>query len=300
MWFLAPSPEALVSSIAESSIKLKNAMRMMRTLDGDRSARCSDAAVAVGSLERELRELKFILIGDAEKEHDEDRGARAAAAAAEQHEFATSLTTCLCFLPLETQKNASHVFANLARRPNGGAFAAAIAQDSAILSSLTDAYTGDRTDFALLCGIVLREFARHEVVARVLLEPPRFWNLFTDLVRLKSFEVASIAFDLLKCLLIDHSNVASVLIKAHYLNFVLHYNKLLLSENYIICRESLRLLGELLLQRANFTTMMKYISDADNLKIVMSLLRNKKARIQVEAFHVFKVALKCCVLDPCF
>mmetsp|Transcript_30769 Transcript_30769/g.95188 ORF Transcript_30769/g.95188 Transcript_30769/m.95188 type:complete len:98 (+) Transcript_30769:1130-1423(+) len=35
--------------------------------------------------------------------------------------------------------------------------------------------------------------------------------------------------------------------------------------------------------------MMKYISDAENLKIVMILLRNKKSRIQIEAFHVFKV-----------
>ena len=63
MWLLAPSPEALVSSIAESSTKLKNAMRMISTPDGDKSALCSDAAVAVGSLERELRQLKLILIG---------------------------------------------------------------------------------------------------------------------------------------------------------------------------------------------------------------------------------------------
>mmetsp|Transcript_30768 Transcript_30768/g.95186 ORF Transcript_30768/g.95186 Transcript_30768/m.95186 type:complete len:112 (+) Transcript_30768:1088-1423(+) len=43
--------------------------------------------------------------------------------------------------------------------------------------------------------------------------------------------------------------------------------------------------------------MMKYISDAENLKIVMILLRNKKSRIQIEAFHVFKVRAKMFDLD---
>lgn len=106
---------------------------------------------------------------------------------------------------------------------------------------------------------------------------------------LKNFEVAAVAFELLKSLLIDHSTVAATFIEANYVNFVSHYNQLLQSENYVTCRESLRLLGELLLQRENFTIMMKYISNAENLKIIMVLLRNKKSRIQIEAFHVFKV-----------
>ena len=71
--------------------------------------------------------------------------------------------------------------------------------------------------------------------------------------------------------------------------FVLHYNFMLQSENYVTCHESLRLLGELLLQRANFCTMIQYVSDRENLKILMNLLRRPKARIQIEAFHVFKV-----------
>lgn len=106
---------------------------------------------------------------------------------------------------------------------------------------------------------------------------------------LKNFEVAAVAFELLKSLLIDHSTVAATFIEANYVNFVSHYNQLLQSENYVTCRESLRLLGELLLQRENFTIMMKYISNAENLKIIMVLLRNKKSRIQIEAFHVFVV-----------
>ena len=112
-------------------------------------------------------------------------------------------------------------------------------------------------------------------------------------MRLKSFEVASDAFELLKALLVDHCSLAAAFIEANYETFVLHYNQLLQSENYVTCRESLRLLGELLLERANFSTMMKYISDPENLKVLMSLLRSKKARIQIEAFHVFKANFLC-------
>lgn len=228
-------------------------------------------------------------LGDAEKDHDEGRGARVAAAAILQPEFAVMLVSCLHLLPLETRKNAAHVFTNLARRSDGAAFAANVANNTIILSSLIDAYKDDKADLALICGMMLRETARHEIVAKSLLEAPYFWRFFTDFVRLKSFEVASDAFELLKALLVGHCSLAAAFIEANYETFVLHYNQLLQSENYVTCRESLRLLGELLLERANFSTMMKYISDPENLKVLMSLLRSKKARIQIEAFHVFKV-----------
>jgi len=164
-----------------------------------------------------------------------------------------------------------------------------VARDETVLSTLTDAYKDDKADLALICGIMLRECARHEIVAKALLEAPYFWHFFTDFVRLKNFEVASDAFELLKALLIGHCALAANFIGTNYVVFVAHYNQLLQSENYVTCRESLRLLGELLLERANFGTMMKYISDRENLKVLMSLLRSKKSRIQIEAFHVFKV-----------
>ena len=50
-----------------------------------------------------------------------------------------------------------------------------------------------------------------------------------------------------------------------------------------------QLLGELLLDRHNFTTMTKYISNPENLKLMMNMLREKSRNIQFEAFHVFKV-----------
>jgi calcium binding protein 39 len=47
-------------------------------------------------------------------------------------------------------------------------------------------------------------------------------------------------------------------------------------------------LGEILLDRSNFNVMTKYISSAENLKLMMNLLRDKSRNIQFEAFHVFK------------
>ncbi len=50
-----------------------------------------------------------------------------------------------------------------------------------------------------------------------------------------------------------------------------------------------QLLGELLLDRHNFTTMTRYISNPENLKLMMMMLRDRSRNIQFEAFHVFKV-----------
>jgi len=64
---------------------------------------------------------------------------------------------------------------------------------------------------------------------------------------------------------------------------------LLQSRNYVTKRQSLKLLGELLLNRSNFSIMMRYINSSENLKIMMNLLRGNTKAIQFEAFHVFKI-----------
>lgn len=44
-----------------------------------------------------------------------------------------------------------------------------------------------------------------------------------------------------------------------------------------------------MLDRSNFNVMTIYISNPENLKLMMNLLRDKSRNIQFEAFHVFKV-----------
>jgi calcium binding protein 39 len=50
-----------------------------------------------------------------------------------------------------------------------------------------------------------------------------------------------------------------------------------------------QLLGEILLDPANAKTMMRYVTDSENLKLMMVLLKETSKSIPFEAFHVFKV-----------
>jgi hypothetical protein len=68
------------------------------------------------------------------------------------------------------------------------------------------------------------------------------------------------------------------------------YSTLILSTNYVTKRQSLKLLGEILLDRANYNIMTKYIGSEANLKMMMNFLRDRSRNIQFEAFHVFKVS----------
>ena len=168
MWLLArtSSPEEIIATLTAAALELSRA-RCTPSRPREEGAIIPIASV----VDKQLQELKLILIGasedtrgifmivsisvgDAEHDHDEDRGARVAAAAVVQREFSAALVSCLPSLPLESQKNAAHVFANLARRHDGAMFATIIAQDPQILSTLTVAYKSNRPDFALICGMM--------------------------------------------------------------------------------------------------------------------------------------------------
>lgn len=71
--------------------------------------------------------------------------------------------------------------------------------------------------------------------------------------------------------------------------FFSFYSLLVNSSNYVTKRQSLKLLGEILLDRTNYAVMTRYIANEDNLKTMMNLLRDKSKNIQFEAFHVFKI-----------
>merc|ERR1719197_895389 len=111
---------------------------------------------------------------------------------------------------------------------------------------------------------MLRECIRHEALVKELLASPHLYNFF------------------------QYVEAADFLEK-NYDEVFSRYTELLKSKNYVTRRQSLRLLGELLLDRSNFNIMTRYISDASNLKLMMNLLRDPSKNIQFEAFHVFKV-----------
>jgi len=55
-------------------------------------------------------------------------------------------------------------------------------------------------------------------------------------------------------------------------------------------RQSIKLLGEILLDRANYNVMTQYVDSGEHLKIIMKLLRDDRKMINYEGFHVFKVS----------
>lgn len=104
-----------------------------------------------------------------------------------------------------------------------------------------------------------------------------------------NFEVASDAFSTFRDLLTRHKAMVSGYLWEHYADFFGAFKKLLQSSNYVTRRQSLKLLGELLLDRSNIRVMLKYVSDVTNLMQMMMLLKDTSRSIQFEAFHVFKV-----------
>lgn len=123
---------------------------------------------------------------------------------------------------------------------------------------------------------MLRECARYEALAKIMLHSEDFFNFFRY-VEVSTFDIASDAFSTFKVpstfnfkqlvatsngfgmmlyfqeLLTRHKMLCAEFLEANYDQVFKHYQQLLNSENYVTRRQSLKLLGELLLDRHNFT-----------------------------------------------
>lgn len=153
---------------------------------------------------------------------------------------------------------------------------------------------------ALQCGQILRECIKHEQLARITLgsrtagvataakKDCDIWHYFSYIEN-STFDIASDAFSTFRSLLTLHKAIAADFLQTNYDRFFTEYTKLLTSTNYVWKRQSLKLLGEILLDRINYNVMSVYIQSTENLKLMMNLLRDRSAHIQFEAFHVFKV-----------
>lgn len=100
--------------------------------------------------------------------------------------------------------------------------------------------------------------------------------------------INSHAFATFKMLFQLFPAIGAAYLQRNYTTFFQHFNRLLTSENYLTKVQSFQLLGELLIERANQELMMRYVNDADHLKLSMLALRGPKA-IQLAVFNVLKV-----------
>lgn len=239
------------------------------------------------TLPRHLSQMKVVLYGSSEEPLVDEAKAQELARASAS--LLKQLVGHLDKLPFEARKDVALIFNNVIRKP-GGDFSEYVFENfNPIMTNLVHGYKNP--DIALSCGSMLRECIRHENLARLLLNSELLWLFFDVYAHLPNFEVALDAINTLRDLLVSEksSPVAAEFMQNHYIAFFKKYDVLLLSGNYVTRIRSLKLLGEMLLDRVNFNVMMRYIASRHNLKIIMNSLRDKSANIQIEAFHVFKI-----------
>jgi len=215
---------------------------------------------------------------------------------AESSNFFPLLVEKLEFCEFEAKKDGVQIFTKLVRREVGQEPMARhptveyICKEPKILETLVKGYEDSHNQVdALNSGMMLRECVKMEPLAKVIVNDASLFDLFFVYVQKPTFDIAADAFSTFKELLTAHKITCAEFLEKSYDNVFSKYKDLLNSENYVTRRQSLKLLGELLLDRANFTIMTKYISDPENLKIMMNMLRDQSKNIQFEAFHVFKV-----------
>ena len=87
-----------------------------------------------------------------------------------------------------------------------------------------------------------------------------------------------------------HKAVVAQYLTVNFDGFFSLYNTVLVQSNsYVTKRQSIKLLGEILLDRANYKIMTAYIDRGENLKLCMNILKDDRKMVQFEGFHVFKV-----------
>ncbi|KAL2245253.1 UNVERIFIED_CONTAM: putative MO25-like protein [Sesamum indicum] len=239
-------------------------------------------------LDADIRELKSILYGI-----DESEPVPEACAQLTQEFFKEDtmrlLINCLPKLNFEARKDASRVIANLQRQP---VHSRLIASDylEANLDIMDQLITGyEDPVVALHYGGMLRECIRHQVVARYVLKPEHVKKFF-DYIQLPNFDVASDAAATFKELMTRHKSTIAEFLAENYTWFFAEFNsKLLESTNYMTRRHAVKLLGDILLDRSNAGSMIRYVSSKDNMRVLMNLLRESHKSIQIDAFHVFKL-----------
>jgi len=146
-----------------------------------------------------------------------------------------------------------------------------------------------KPEIATQCGVVLRSCARHRQIVEAFLASPEVPFCLIAFMRHESFDISSDAFSSFHDILLTHKSVSASFLDANFQEFFTLFNGLLQSNDYVTQRQALKLLSEILLDRAFVRAMLSYIGDEQFLQIHMNLLRANSKAIQFEAFHIFKI-----------
>lgn len=267
---------------------IRSTRELLAYVDGSLLPREGKREEKMAELGKNIRDMKIVLYGNSESEPVPE-----ACVQLTQEFFRENVMRLLILLlpklDLETRKDTTQVIANLQRQQVHSRLIASdyLESNKDLLDILVTGY--ENTDMALHYGTMLRECIRHQSAARYVLESENVRKFFSYL-EIPNFDVQSDAAATFRELLTRHKSTVAEFLTRNYDWFFSEYNgKLLKSPNYITRRQAVKLLSDILLDRANTLIMMRYVSSKDNLKILMDLLREPSKNIQVESFHVFKI-----------
>ncbi|KAK4685074.1 calcium binding protein 39, partial [Tremellales sp. Uapishka_1] len=236
---------------------------------------------------RALMSVKTLLSGEGDAEPSSDVVVQVANEMYAQ-DLLSLMVVHLAKFEFEAKKDVCNIYNTLLRRQIGvrSPTVEFITNRPDIIFATLKGYANP--DVALNTGMILKEMLRYEPLARVLLYSDQFYT-FSHYIENSTFGISCDAFANMKETLTKHKPMVASYLDANYDRFFNTYTSLILSQNYVTKRQSLKLLGEILLDRANYSIMTKYIASEANLKMMMNMLRDKSKNIQFEAFHVFKV-----------
>ncbi|KAJ5827044.1 Armadillo-like helical [Penicillium robsamsonii] len=276
-----------------------------------------NAPKAEEELAKQLSQMKVIVQGTPEVAASVDQ-VHALVQATLQEDLLFDLSKSIHLLPFEARKDTQTVFSHILRfRPNSygmekdpPVISYLVHHRPEIIVELCRGYMQSQS--AMPCGVILREALKFDVITAIVLydqssegesairlsevkpnHPQRgdgvFWRFF-DWIDKSNFEVSADAFTTFREILTRHKSLVTSYLATNFELFFGRFNNILVhSDSYVTKRQSIKLLGEILLDRANYNVMMAYVESGDNLKLCMKLLRDDRKMVQYEGFHVFKV-----------
>lgn len=191
----------------------------------------------------------------------------------------------LLTLPIEQRKQFTMIFTGAIAQQTGSEYPVAIwvQRNPRALDVLMGMY--NHPEVAVCAGEMLRLCVKHEALARQMLAPERLDRLFTFFT-VPNFDVSADSFATFRDLILN-SPQSEQYVRENKQDIAKRLHETLVETNYAACRQSLKLIGEIIVTFKDF--MDWYLKDEKNLIIMMQLMVSNYKNISMEAFHVFKL-----------
>jgi len=195
----------------------------------------------------------------------------------------------MAYLDFEAKKGAVHILCAVfvCARGTSDHVAGHVALRPSIFQRVLDMCADE--DVFFLGSQIVRSMAQNAQLASLMFEQGFALQLLQLAAHL-NFEISNEVFSSISELLLQHKQMAATYLMEQFEVFCQFYHVLLDSkDNYVIQRQSLKLLGMLLLDVEFQCFMLRYVEQERFLMIHMNLLRGSSMMIPVDAFHILKL-----------